>query len=221
MSRHKKTFIARFYNYKIQCYANIFLEFFKSQYRLAQHEFHLTRFFDCHKKRARRGMTVYILNFLISFFNRFSHTHGGSSGLPRGPPPHSGLSGSHPWLDRKQQKRAQTNSEIMKRPLRYNASQILGPIYFLVNRSRSSSSDEGNSLDSLVAMQSSHYTHKFDDDSARLNYRHIIFVIQNPRLFVSSLPYSQQFYRFKFADCGVDMNSSGHDIDLLTLSALL
>jgi len=56
---------------------------------------------------------------------RFSHTHGGSSGLPRGPPPHSGLSGSHPWLDRKQQKRAQTNSEIMKRPLRDRIVHLL------------------------------------------------------------------------------------------------
>ena len=35
-----------------------FLEFFQSQYRLAQHKFHLTRFSGCHKKRARRGMTV-------------------------------------------------------------------------------------------------------------------------------------------------------------------
>ena len=42
----------------MQKFFTILYIFFKSQYRLAQHEFHLTRFFGCHKKRARRGMTV-------------------------------------------------------------------------------------------------------------------------------------------------------------------
>ena len=58
----------------------------------------------------------------VNVMNRYSDTHGGSSAMSsnhhhhhRGPPP------LHPMLDRNmaKHKRAQTNSEIMKRPLRY------------------------------------------------------------------------------------------------------
>ena len=70
----------------------------------------------------------------VNVMNRYSDTHGGSSAMSsnhhhhhRGPPP------LHPMLDRNmaKHKRAQTNSEIMKRPLRYVVCYFTRVIHIL------------------------------------------------------------------------------------------